>query len=266
MRIDTSGCVASYGTGEPTEPSVCCVMLTFDPARVRIARQAIACFNAQVYGGKMRLVIFDSREEWRGAGNPTIGQLRNEANALVEEDIIVHLDDDDFSHPARFAEQVALLQSSGADCVGYNEMLFWREPIPTSQFTALVSPLNPPPGEAWLYRNPDPHYALGTSLCYWRKTWERKPFEATSQGEDLRWIAGFKIIGVSAQMETSFRQIKEPMGCWETHTQPRMIARIHPGNTSTAYRPDAMHRESKKRNGMWKRVPEWDSYCAGVFA
>ena len=41
-------------------------------------------------------------------------------------DILVHLDDDDYSHPNRIAEQVVLLQSSGADCVGYREMLFWQ--------------------------------------------------------------------------------------------------------------------------------------------
>ena len=63
----------------------------------------------------------------------TIGtKLRNfagEANGPAwMPEILIHWDDDDYSHPNRIAEQVALLQSSGADAtVGFREMLFWRE-------------------------------------------------------------------------------------------------------------------------------------------
>ena len=223
--------------------------------RGAMAHQAIACFRAQTYSNK-RLLILDSSEPADGTlpygqvdatsvwmpdmCGKTVGELRNAANWCAsgwgEAEIIIHLDSDDFSHPARFSEQVSLLRgSSGADCVGFNEMLFWRQSI----------------SEAWLYRNPDPHYALGTSLCYWRQTWERKPFEATSQGEDQRLIAGLNVV-------SSENDSLQAAG-------PRMIARIHPGNTSTAYKPEAMQRESQKRNGMWKRVPEWDKYCDGIF-
>ena len=234
-------------------PSVAAVMLTFDPARVEYARKAVACFNAQDYSGSiMRLIIYDSREEWRGLSNPTIGQLRNEANKLSDEDIIVHWDDDDYSHPSRISEQVALLQSSGAQCVGYSDLLFWREPgtqtgIASGCRKCGYTPCRCP-GEAWLYTSPGPKPSPpGTTLCYTREFWIRNPFPATSQGEELRFLSQAKCVSVSS------------IGADGT---PRMIARIHSGNTSTAYDPRKMAAESKKKNAAWQRVPAWDNYCA----
>ena len=266
-----------------TEPSVCCVMLTAN--RPAMAKQAVECFRAQTYNSEQRILfVCDTGNDTKWSADlygkenegffdatphkgKSIGELRNLAMRCFESEIVIHWDDDDFSHPNRIAEQVALLQSSGADCVGYNECLFWREPVHSVEFPARQpggrTCVRNIPGEAWLYRNPDPHYALGTSLCYWRKTWERKLFEATSQGEDLRWIAGLKVAAVSGidWADSRFAQYSTV----DKHV-PRMIARIHSGNTSTAYKPEAMQREAQKRDGMWKRVPEWDSYCAGVFA
>ena len=137
-----------------------------------MAARAVRAFREQTYKNK-RLLVFDTgqrdqpsppdegisywhRPEWIGT-TPTIGALRNVANGLTKADIIVTWDSDDVSHPNRIAEQVAHLQSSGADVVGYNELLFWREP------------------QAWLYKAPR-GTAPGTSLCYKRSTWERKPF------------------------------------------------------------------------------------------
>ena len=170
----------------------------------------------------------------------TIGALRNQANqyaALAE--VFVHFDDDDYSHPNRIAEQVALLQASGADCVGYNEMLFWRE---------RDVQLSTWPGEAWLYtgtRGGVP--ALGTSLCYWRKTWERHHFANETQGVEDHWLREKNVVGVS-----SLQHPREIM-CDE---DPRMIARIHGGNTSNGY-----DLEKHVANGSreWKRVLEWDA-------
>ena len=160
----------------------------------------------------------------------------------------MHWDDDDYSHPNRIAEQVALMQSSGADCVGYREMLFWRE---TPQ--AIKDQYA---GEAWMYSNQKPGYALGTSLCYWRKTWERKPFAATSKGEDLQFITGLKCVGRSSIEGCAPGSIAE--------AEPRMIARIHGSNTSTAYDPRKMEAESRLANPLWRRVPEWDEHCRSV--
>ena len=238
--------------------------------RPEMARRAVECFRRQTYQNKSMLVY---ETGWTshiapgvGGGNifhwterspldkRTIGELRNTANGysaetpqFVKSDIIVHFDDDDYSHPNRIAEQVAILQSSGADCVGYREMLFWREPRR--------------PGEAWLYSNPDPTYALGTSLCYWRRAWQARPFEATSQGEDERFIRGLKCVGGRA---FRFGPIPDCMSGDGPEGYPRMIARIHAGNTSTGYRPELMEREARRDGGAWRRAPEWNEYCADV--
>jgi glycosyltransferase involved in cell wall biosynthesis len=231
------------------EPSVCAVMLTAN--RPEMARQAIECFRRQTYFAKTLLIVNSGANPmiptgyaedimepcYVGADAQTIGELRNRGNRTSAghgTDIVIHWDDDDYSRPNRIAEQVALLQSSGADCVGYNELLFWREVE----------------REAWLYRSTEPNYALGTSLCYWRKTWERKPFEATSQGEDRKFLMSapaLKCVAISANPVDD----DPPLHCNE---QPRMIARIHPGNTSQVYDPVYM-RVVEKQGGEWKRVP-----------
>jgi hypothetical protein len=227
-------------------------MLTAD--RHELARRAVQCFRAQTYPAK-RLVIYDTSKaageivRYRGhfqhvvigGSQQTIGELRNAANAFADpREVIVHWDSDDWSHPNRIAEQVALLQSSGADAVGYNEMLFWRVRVESK-----VGEIDP--GAAWLYTGS----ILGTSLCYWRKTWERVPFRAQRAnpmhdkgvGEDHDFLldlhaAGMRSVDVN------------PM-------YPRMIARIHGSNTSNAYNPADMARETQH----WKRVPEWDEFC-----
>jgi hypothetical protein len=204
--------------------------------------------------------------------------MANGLRHFDEPDIFVHFDDDDFSHPNRIDEQVALLQSSGADVVGYREMLFWRE----ARCPDCGEPMKAEAGyygmscdhqseirpEAWLYSNPDPRYCLGASLCYWRKTWERKPFEATSQGEDVRFCTGLKCVAITSMPVATFDIGKNGDPTNDPKVQPRMIARIHSGNTSTAYRSanpgEDRLRLAELQGSCWKRAPEWDSYCRGV--
>lgn len=251
------------------EPTVCAVMLTAN--RPEMARRAVECFRSQTYPAK-RLHIFDTSSTPKTCGaiddrdNEThfwvndpayeaasffagmpIGSLRNEAiensrHYHAGADILIHFDDDDWSHPNRIAEQVALLQSSGADAVGYNEMLFWKSPNGVGDWG------DTPPcddGEAWLYSSPNPRYILGTSLCYWRYVWEKRPFEATDartgNGEDTIWLQGVKSVGVSALSPS-------PM-------EPRMIAGIHGANTSNGYSELAMS------CAQWKRAHAWDAHC-----
>ena len=227
-------------------PSVCCICLT--ASRQELTRRAVDCFRSQTYQNKA-LVIWDSGEvpyvsdgdtrienivrDPQGRGH-TVGALRNAANGIARGcDIIVNWDSDDWSHPNRIAEQVELLQSSGADVVGYNELMFWRAPIYTeSNYRQEVS------GEAWIWGSyPPPE----TTLCYWRKYWEHHPFGATSQGEGLQFLIGGKMFWGSAV----------------SADEPRMVARIHAGNTSNAYRDLASHSE-------WRRVPEYDDYARRI--
>lgn len=212
-----------------------------------MAARAVRCFNAQTYRQKELLVYCtDDHDGYGHVATPwltfrddrriglvasherqafSIGALRNAANdqAGSMAQVIIHWDDDDISHPNRIAEQVALLQSSGADCVGYREMLFWQ--AIAGQFCG-----------AWLYRHSHQNYCLGTSLCYWRKAWENCKFPDTSVGEDLAFVQRVKALGVSA-----------------IDDEPRMIATIHGGNTSSAYTAANMAKEE------WKRAPEWDA-------
>jgi hypothetical protein len=132
---------------------------------------------------------------------------------------------------------VALLQASGADAVGYRDMLFWRT---RGGFTAadIKIPLDE---TAWLYTNKRPDYIVGTSLCYWRRTWERKPFKDIPHNhvggrEDSLFVQGLNVATAS---------------CMEA--DPRMIASIHGGNL-TPYQPEAAPFN-------YRRVPEWDAYC-----
>jgi glycosyltransferase involved in cell wall biosynthesis len=258
-----------------------------------MTRQAIASFRAQTYPAK-RLLVFDtgkspmladladnneqSAPEWyaqRGAKfGDTIGSLRNQAATFPmahDADIICHWDSDDWSHPNRISEQVALLHASGAECVGFNEMLFWREP--TSEFretehldTCTCGTCGPGKrtvitgihslGEAWLYTNRSATWALGTSLCYWRRTWERAPFAALNSGEDTEWFNRVKVMATHSFV-TPFR-IAEGV-----RNEPRMVARIHAGNAGNpAYWPEEMATHPHH----WRRVPEWNDYCRGVFA
>lgn len=257
-------------------PLVCAIMLTKDrPGR---AARAVASFRAQAYGSAS-LLIFDNgampdtHPEYHPSilyhhdsiGSRSIGTMRNDANSLAiiaktpkEIDIFVHWDDDDYSHPSRIAEQVALLQSSGADCVGYRDMLFWRESSADLHIAAgdFIADRYRHIGEAWRFSNDRPCYALGTSLCYWRKIWERKPFKDLPQpgkwrGEDTEFIEGLKVESVSSLGACALSYV-DPGADPRVNFAPRMIASIHGGNTA-AYDPKESH--------SWKRVPEWDEYC-----
>ncbi len=320
-----------------SNPSVCAVMLA--NGRPEMVARAVKSFRAQTYERK-RLLIWDTTPIVHGIGHtdldagiyhcdvPTqgesIGALRNKANGTVRDsqggDLIVHWDSDDWSHPNRIAEQVALLQSSGAECVGYSEMMFWfnarscqcfmspgppwyaaqclkplfhvgdhefgtkeqasrrwHDKVPIPHIQSALQPGHPVDnsfGEAWLYRSSLPNYAIGTSMCYWRKTWERAPFPDYSEGcDDLYWFNGDKKSGVKpvkiesvssvprrlsqperveyARVVKQYYPDEVPANMKLPDESPRMIASIHGGNTCAAIKPGV----------EWTRVPSWDSYC-----
>ena len=232
-----------------TLPSVAAVMLV--NGREAMARKAIECVAAQTYQN-LALIVLDTGQvaalvgghkavsvyQWRpDIGNSSIGILRNDVNCIAHHlkyDIIAHFDSDDWSHPRRIEEQVALLEASGAHAVGYNEALFWREPY----------------GQALLYRNDDTSYCLGATLCYWRKTWEYKPFSSISQGEDFRFCLGLYTVGVSSLVDRSAG------GLHSSIVVPSFIARIHPANTSNAYSEENIESATE-----WRMMPDWDNYC-----
>src|SRR5580658_7482615 len=243
------------------EPLVCAVMLTKD--RPEMLRRAVQSFRAQTYPNK-RLLIYDTGKEqdsiaelygnethfrcfWNAhRGMLSIGALRNEASGHADDmpndpEILINWDDDDWSHPNRISEQVAHLQASGADVVGYNELLFRRRvQVPNVEPDLFEY-------EVWLYRNRNAR--AETSFCYWRKTWERKPFPdgpkkgptgEYSGGEGYQWCQGLKVETVSAMCD-----------------EPRLVASIHGANTMS-YDIEGM---IARGSDNWKRVPAWDAYC-----
>ncbi len=243
-----------------TEPLVCAILLTKD--RPEMAKRAVECFRSQTYPRKTIMVLLTDPKgiapetdamrgeftaTYNGAINLTIGELRNGANHCAVEqyqpDIFIHFDDDDWSHPNRIAEQVALLQLTKAECVGYQEMFFWD-----SRGT----------GETWHYLNRDHRYCVGSSLCYTRAAWERKPFKALpvnseSLGEDTEFIRDRESVGV--YMSTMARD-KTIEIAGEQVREPRMICSIH-GKNSTSY-------AGIEKSGNWKRVSEWDAHCRSI--
>lgn len=186
-------------------PLVSAIMPTRN--RPQFAREAVELFRAQTYLNK-ELVILDDAEApsfsggvvgegivyERLRGKLTVGEKRNIACSRARGEIIIHLDDDDFSAPGRFEDQVSRLLESGQDLTGYTEMLFWDG------------------AKWWLYRATSGKYILGTSFCYLKSSWQRHPFGANKIGEDLGFQLGLKWIGVPAGN--------------------MMWARTHPGNTS----------------------------------
>lgn len=235
-----------------------CVMLML-PGREAFQHQAVACFNSQTYTGGLRLLTLPADPA------RTIGAMRNYANSLLTDcDIVCHWDDDDWSHENRIAEQVALLQATGENCVGYNEILFWREATSNPAENTIAGSTHRTyraghqPGEAWLYSNQNPRYALGTSLCYWRKAWEARPFLDMQHGEDTEWLKGVWCEAVSSGKPSSKAIYSADV--------ISMIARIHSGNSSSGYDPAEMSRHNAlpASERQWSRVPKWDKVCREV--
>ncbi len=234
-----------------SEPLVCAIMLTRD--RPEMAARAVRSFREQTYRRKQLLIYNTGREllinlypkenQVVESLHCSIGELRNAAVLYCGADIIMHMDDDDVSHPNRIAEQVAFLQSSGADVVGYDEVLFWREGASYLRNS-----------EAWLWSNncvPNRH-APGTSLCYWRKYWERHPFadlptNSESTSEYHKFLQDAKL----ATMTSLTGRGDSIAGDYDV--QPRIVASIHGSNT--------VRYDDIERSQNWRRVPEWDTYC-----
>jgi len=246
------------------------VCLTAD--RQQYTDRAVACFLAQTYSEK-RLLIWDTGKiPYRPTSNDfakglivrgeaaTIGALRNQAAGYLREstDIIAHWDSDDWSAPERLSDQIKALD--GREVVGYNEMLFW----------------NSQTQKAYLYTNTLRGYCIGTSLCYWRKTWEKTPFDETSAGEDDRWVklhhcwsrpamATYYVHAdwISEDTKTLFEPVIEgtPIPPNLHQAIPLMVAEVHGGNTHLC---DPQQHVDDPTQAQFTRAPEWDERLKGL--
>jgi hypothetical protein len=234
-----------------THPKVIGVCLTTNTRPEMLAR-AVRCMERQDYP-YFQYTIF------HGKGT-TVGVARNEGNAQAAKigaEVIAHFDDDDISAPARISDQVKLLVESGKQAVGYREMLFWSlvdHKFPTDRVFRGGRL-----GEAWLYRNTDPRYIISTSACYWRRTWEDKPFDDVPTGEVGRWIKGLETLGVPGigarfAKGLTYAAADEPLV-----EEPHMLATLHGGNTC----PQHIFPAATNPDGSltWTRVSSWDERC-----
>jgi glycosyltransferase involved in cell wall biosynthesis len=196
--------------------SVCAICLYSN--RPQYIHQSVKCFLDQTYTNK-HLLIFDNGpypvvNEFHGDNiilvhansqyGKSIGELRNIANSFAGEEILMHWDVDDWSHRLRMAEQVEVLENNpNAQVTGYRSLPFWNEELK----------------ETWVYSGT----MLGTSLCYRKSTWEQHKFQHTSSGEDTQFLFGLVQVPSASPVD-----------------DPRMVARIHPGNTSASYDPEKM--------------------------
>lgn len=155
--------------------------------RTKMLAGAVECFLRQRIDVSIEMVILDEGpagppEFLRNHSNityssivgraarMTVGEKRNIANGMARGEIIVHFDDDDWSHPDRIAQQVEFLVSSGKQMVGYHDLFYFR--VSDRSF--------------WRYhfQGLPCVYASGTSQCYYKSWWEKHPFKKKIVGED----------------------------------------------------------------------------------
>ncbi len=274
-----------------SEPTVACIMLTRD--RPEMAARAIRSFERQTYPAERRsLYVYDNGvvpctdslpngypdkriryHRTRSGTGRSIGALRNEAiqwQADIAPDIIATWDDDEIQHPNRLVEQVAFLQSGDYDAVGYNQMLFSDQRRCPVCFDHLTCPCGH--GDTYLYTHPHENYCIGTSLVYWRRTWQVKPFpdlpqpgNPDSASEDTIWQSGLRCRAVSSLWEAvnyyDNCEIVATAGHFHfaATKEPRMIAVLHGGNYSMAN-----YDKGIRLNDEFKQAPEWDEAVRAI--
>jgi glycosyltransferase involved in cell wall biosynthesis len=182
----------------PESPSearakVSCIMPTAD--RLDFLPSAIAGFLDLRYDDA-ELVVVDDGDEPAGHLMPDdprvryirldrrhpLGAKRNVAVEAAVGEVIVHLDDDDWSHPDRLAVQVDTLSRGDAEVCGLARQLWW-DPRRAAAWRYTCPPLRRP-------------WVAGNTLAYWREAWRRSPFPAVHLGEDTAFVWADRCRGV----------------------------------------------------------------------
>lgn len=206
-------------------PLACCITPTRD--RPELLRRTIESYKSQDYRPKVQIIINSGKDpgtqefgtggvfqydiSWSDPlrGAYSVGYLRNRGLRLIEEqhgkiNLIAHFDDDDWSAPERLTEQVAFMEHTGADVVGYCDMPF---------YDAVHD-------KVYFYDSRVKAYTLGTALLYKREVWEKVPFPDVTP-EDTTWQHSVARAGFTICSESSIRDRKV-----------RMIQTLHGGNAS----------------------------------
>lgn len=144
--------------------------------------QAIRCFQRQTYENRKMLILADGDAVddlipmdrrislYKLADLPiTLGEKKNSGCYLCDTDVIAMFDDDDWSAPERFADQMRRLEESAKSVTGYRSMLFTD-------------------GSEWWRYHGAQDFALGTSLCFRRDWWEEHQFNPVQIGSDNAFV------------------------------------------------------------------------------
>lgn len=156
--------------------------------RERLARLAIECWTQQDYDQRELVIVVDEGmqiadlpEHSRVISTPglaTIGEKRNAGISAASGDLIAIWDDDDWQADWRLSAQAAILEDDRIEIVGCDRMLYVD--LETSQAARYWFV----PG---IVTNA---YLVGGTMMFRRRFWSERPFEASSSGEDNRFVRG----------------------------------------------------------------------------
>lgn len=147
-------------------------------------------------------------------GNGSIGEKLNRLCGASKGDIIVRFDSDDIYSPDYVSRGVEFLLYNKAHVTGINECYFY----------------NPYERKAWVFRNKNKDYVIGSGMCFYKSIWQKHPFKHINSGEDSLWIENLR--GVKAM-----------------HYNGQLIATIHGYNT-------ASHAQLKSMKRISHEIPE----------
>src|ERR1700730_15074134 len=141
QRVRYGSYRASPGFGEQkvmSLPKVSCILPT--GYGEKYVYGAIKCFLDQTYPGELELVVVDNNiapikhllpEDPRinyvrfHCMPKSVGALRNIGTVYATGEVCITVDEDDWSHPSRVAQQVERLLSSNQAVTGWDSLLFW---------------------------------------------------------------------------------------------------------------------------------------------
>lgn len=104
-----------------------------------------------------------------------LGTKRNRLCELAQGEILLNLDDDDWSPPDRVRRSVDLLFSTGADVVGKSEMAFYDVETDTLHQLPKIG---------------DKHATAG-SMAFHKRWWERKKWAPDPHTEERQFLDNF---------------------------------------------------------------------------
>lgn len=196
----------------PTITAICPTM----PGRETFLKEALRSFHSQIYpaGLLQMLILSEVDQDLRNldaagthrvrlihlANKLSTGAKRNFGVLSSDTELVVHFDDDDWSHPCRVLRQVHMLMARRCAVVGYDAMLF-RDVATGERFRFERSSRTP---------------AIGTSLMYRRDWAVRHPFPEIPIAEDIAFVSEAALHG---QLHAG-------------DAGNMMLASIHSGNTS----------------------------------